>query len=94
MELYFVIVVVVVGFWAAKFFAGKKTGVQGRLKSLRIHVGRRTIHFHHWLIACIALIALVLADYHSGFIYGFLMGLVIQGLTYRDFYKIVYQREN
>jgi len=93
MNVYVVVFGVVIGFFIAKFFSGKKESKQGRIKSLKFDVKRYTVHLHHWFIALIILILLVALEFYNDLIYGILIGLIIQGLTYRDFYKIVYQRK-
>jgi len=93
MNIYFIVIGIVIGFLIAKFFSMKKEGIKGRLKSLKINVGKYTVHFHHWFIASLILIILILSGFYNDLIYGFLLGLIIQGLTYRDFYKIIYQRK-
>lgn len=80
----------VIGFFAAKLLSGKKEGKQGRLKSLKFNIKEYTIHFHHWFIATLILIILILLNFYNDIIYGILIGLIIQGLTYKDFYKVIY----
>ena len=84
------------GYVSAKFFAGEEVGAKGRFGNLRVKVKDRVVHVHHWLYASFLIVGL-----HHYFIahpwphevmcYGFLLGIVIQGLTYPDFYRVVYK---
>lgn len=84
------------GFFLARFFAGEETGAKGKLGNLRVKVRDRVVHIHHWLCGSFLLMGL-----HHYFIshtspyeavcYGLLIGIVAQGLTYRDFYRFVYK---
>ena len=93
MNTYIITLGIVIGYLIAKFFSGKKVGEQGRLKSLKFDVKKYTIHLHHWFIASIIFILLVALKFYNDLIYGILIGLIIQGLTYSDFYKIVYRKK-
>ncbi len=86
----------IAGFFVSRSLAGKKPGQKGRIRSLRIKVRNHFIHIHHWIYggAVLAVAPMFFEKhpwpYQSVFI-GFLIGIVIQGLTYRDFYKIFYK---
>ncbi|HEY3380587.1 MAG TPA: hypothetical protein VGK32_02405 [Vicinamibacterales bacterium] len=77
-------------FWNA--IAGRFEG--DRLeRSLRIPVGRYYLHVHHWLY-CLGIMALLYSCGVAGpGLCGFLSGSVAQGLTYRDWYLLVYDRD-
>lgn len=83
---------VIAGFVVAKLVSGKKEGEEGLLPSLIFRVGRYMIHLHHWLMALVAGIILWILGVENGFVYGFLLGILIQGLQYKDFLKIIYPR--
>lgn len=74
-----------IGFLIASIFAGRKEGSKPRLI---LKTERHDYHFHHWIIALIVLIILFATDYGNSFIYGLVIGIIIQGLTYRDFHEI------
>lgn len=80
---------VVLGFIIASILSGKKEEAQGKLKSWKFNLRNYKIHLHHWLIFSLILVVLILIRFYNGFVYGFLVGLIIQGITYKDFYKIV-----
>ncbi len=81
------------GYFVSWFFSGKETGKQGRFKSLIIKTENYEIWLHHWFLSAIALTLLIFLDWYNGLIYGFLIGLIVQGLTYKNFYRIVYKRK-
>ena len=80
------------GYFAARFIAGKTMGQKGRIKSLRVHVKRDwVVHFHHWFFSILIIGAFLWADVQSTLAYAFFTGSAIHGLTYPDFYKLVYK---
>jgi hypothetical protein len=79
-----------IGYIVTKLLAGKKEREQGILKSLKIPIKNKTIHLHHWLIALTALIILAIIQYNNTLIDGLLIGIILQGITYKDFLKIIY----
>ncbi|MDP2676532.1 MAG: hypothetical protein Q8O83_02515 [bacterium] len=84
----------VIGYFVSHFFAGKKPGQRGRLPSFRFRVKRNYIvHLHHWFLCSIALISLSVIDLYNTLLYGLLMGFTLQGLTYKDFYKLIYRHK-
>ena len=90
---YILIVGTIAGFLIAKFFAGNKEGEQGRLKSIKFDIKKFTIHLHHWLLGLMIIILLASLKFYNDLIHGLLAGVIIQGLTYKDFYKIIYRRK-
>jgi len=64
------------GYLIAAFCSGGREGKQGRFKSLTI----------------IGLAILLSFNFYNNLIYGLLIGAIVQGLTYKDFYRIVYRR--
>lgn len=93
MNFIILIVGIIIGFLIAKFFAGKKEGEQGRLKSIKFDINKLTIHLHHWLIGLAILALLMSLKFYNDLVYGLVIGIIIQGLTYKDFYKIIYRRK-
>ncbi len=93
MNLYILVFGIVIGFFIAKLLSGKKEDEQGILKSLKFDITTFTVHLHHWFLATLILIILILLDFYNDIIYGILIGLIIQGLSYRDFYNIIYSRK-
>jgi hypothetical protein len=76
-------------FWNA--IAGRFEG--DRLeRSLRIPIGRYYLHLHHWLYCLGIMGVLYSCDLAGPATTGFLSGSVVQGLTYRDWYLLVYDR--
>ena len=81
----------IAGYFTARFFSGRKEGEQGRLHSWIFSAGRYRVHLHHWFIAALLLAGLWVSGWTPPLLIGFLLGLVVQGLTYKDFYRIVYK---
>lgn len=73
------------GFIIAYIFSGKKEGKKPRLILER---NKYNYHIHHWIIFSAILIILLIVKYYNDIIYGIIIGIIVQGLTYRDFYKI------
>ncbi len=91
MNLLFLILGIVIGFFVAKLDSGKREGKDGSLRSLKIQIKKYTIHFHHWFVSALIILILTLLNFYNYFIYGILTGIIVQGLTYEDFYKLVYK---
>lgn len=78
------------GYFCTKILSGKETGKPGKIKSIIIKIRQWKIHLHHWLIA----LAFLLINFYFNFLpfpqffLGFLSGVICQGLTYSDWYKI------
>lgn len=81
------------GYLITDYLAGDYEGHPGKLKSVRIRVKQYILHVHHWLSASFALYVLPSDAAHKTLIEAFLVGIIIQGLTYKDFYKVIYKAE-
>jgi hypothetical protein len=93
-EIIVFIVSAVVGVLLSSFFAGEEAGEKGKLGLLlRIHVNDYVFHVHHWFYAAAIMIALPSSEPHKSIVYGFLVGIFVHGLTYKDFHKIIYKEE-
>lgn len=82
---------VIIGFSVAFFLSGQETGAKGKLKSWKFFIKNYTIHLHHWFLFSIILTILWILNLKNSFIFGLLTGAIIEGLTYKDFYKIIYK---
>lgn len=82
----------ILGYALARFVGGKKAGERGKLPSLTFRKKNHIIHLHHWFISFVVIVMLFAVGLYSNTVYGFLTGLVAQGLTYGDFYKVVYKK--
>lgn len=59
---------------------------------LQLHIGKNTIHIHHWIFSTILLIisiTKVCGFLDSDLSRGFLTGTIFQGLTYPDWKHII-----
>ena len=74
------------------------TSVSGRYegdrleRSLRLPLGSRYLHVHYWLYCAVLLVLLHLAGFSNPSACGFLIGSVVQGLTYRDWSLLYYEK--
>jgi len=76
---------VILGYFLTKFFTGK-------IPSLAFNIGNWRLHFHHWLYGLGILISAIWYQFlpFPQFSFGFLGGLVFQGIScYPDWYKIL-----
>jgi len=89
MNIYILTGGIIVGYFLAYLFSGKKEGDKGKLKSIIIKTKNYNIHLHHWLLSAIILLILFYAKFYNDGVYGILIGLIIQGLTYKDCYIII-----
>lgn len=90
--LYFIIAAAA-GFIFWKFVSGKQEGEEGRLHSLRFRFGRYTFWFHHWVYSAITSIIFLLAGVRNPIIHGLLIGGIVQGLTYKDFFYVFFETQ-
>ena len=75
------------GYFAAHFFAGQKTSERGRIPSLVFDMGDWRVHLHHWLVFLSIFVVAAIASFFvvSPFLfYGFLGGVIVQGLSHYD----------
>lgn len=90
LEIYFG---VVLGYFLGKFLSGKQYGQSGIIKSIAFNIGNYRLHLHHWLIGLGILISALsfnFSPFFSQFSFGFLGGVVFQGIyCYPDWYKIL-----
>lgn len=92
MEYIFLITGIILGFVFWNIFAGKHEGDRPE-RSVRFMMGKYIVHIHHWLW-CVVLIGLLFFfDMKSLLGYGFLVGSILQGFTYKDFLWVVYEEE-
>ena len=78
-----------VGYFVGYFSSGKKSGEKG-LIMVYINMGKYIFHLHHWFLSSVILIILILVDFYSLPIYGFLAGNLLHGLRYKDFYTLIH----
>ena len=88
------------GYVIADFVAGKKANQQGRIRNPFIFTMRSYhIHIHHWLVflGCLAFVFLLSRTVFGvpSAIYGFLGGIVVQGIIdYDDWKSVVKKRRS
>lgn len=86
------------GYFAAHFFAGKKTAAPNwqHIPSLAFTMGDWRVHLHHWLVFLGIFIAAAIASFFivSPFLfYGFLGGVIVQGLLHYEDWPHVVKRQ-
>jgi len=81
------------GYLLTKFFAGTEPGFPGKVRSVIFHVGSYRLHLYHWLLGCVILISalsLKFYPFYPQFSYGFLGGIIFQGVScYPDWHRIL-----
>lgn len=66
------------------------------LPNFRIHIGKKTYHFHHWFLFALVIATPVIIRERFQYpmiLQGFLIGGIIQGLRFSDRFKFRYPRE-
>jgi hypothetical protein len=61
------------------------------MPSIKFKVNDYTVHLHHWLYASVIVVAFPGTMRVHIVLLFFFIGVIAQGLTYRDFYKVVYR---
>lgn len=79
----------IAGFIFWKLVAGKYEGDKPE-RSIHFTIGNYFVHLHHWLWCLVILMILLILGLRNHLLIGFLIGSIIQGLTYRDWYYVVY----
>ena len=84
------------GFAVAHLGGGKHEGKSGRVRSLVVSWSRYRLHLHHWLLSVLISLACALKGFYlitPEIFYGFLGGLIFQGLYYYDdWHRIITRR--
>ncbi len=81
----------ILGFLFWKKVAGKYPGDNIR-HSLRIQTEKHWIHLHHWIICAFLIVIFAILDIEIDIVNGFLTGGIVQGLTYRDRFRVFYKQ--
>lgn len=84
------IISIILGFAFWNFFAGKYEGDKLE-RSFRPKVGKYRVHIHHWIYCCIILVIFILVRVYNPILLGLLIGLIIQGLSYKDRFVVIYR---
>jgi uncharacterized membrane protein len=87
------------GFLLAKYGGGKKEGMQGRVRSIRITLGMYRLHLHHWLICSAVIVIALVRSFYLFFppemFLSFMSGVVFQGIyCYSDWRRIIHRRHS
>ncbi len=96
---YLAVVSWVTGFLLAKYGGGKREGMPGRVRSIKIPLGRHRLHLHHWLICCGLMVIAVVRSFYlflpPEIFFSFMGGLAFQGVyCYSDWRRIIHRRRS
>ncbi len=86
------IIGIILGFLFSKLLSGKHEGDKIE-KSLRFSVKNNYIHIHHWIWCSMLLIVILVLNFRNELIIGLLIGSMIQGLSYKDRFLIIYPKK-
>ena len=82
----------VISFIFLRLVDGKKEGQKMKI-SFRFPVGDYYIHIHHWIWCSILFVILLIVKFQNQFIFGLIVGAIIQGLLFRDRFVVVYRKD-
>jgi len=82
---------IIIGFIISEIISGRTPGKTRFFRSWKIFYKDRIVHIHHWMWSLTLLLILLLLEFNNLFILGIILGICIQGLTYKNFYKIIYK---
>lgn len=88
------ILLFIVGFFGAFSVASMICGhYEGHRvsRSLTFHFKEKTLHIHHWIWGTALFVTILLSGVFNLFIFGILLGMIFQGLTYRDWNIVLYK---
>ena len=82
------VIPLILGYGFGSFIGGKKEGEPGRvdLEWMSPNINGHIIHIHHWFTFTIIILILLRFDRLNEPIFWFLLGGIIQGLTYNDWH--------
>ena len=83
----------IAGYFVQKLISGKYEGDKIE-RSLRLSTGGYYIHIHHWIYYSVFILGMYLFNFYSPIVYGLFIGGIIQGLTYRDRFIIIYKKKD
>jgi len=89
MNIYTLLIGAVIGFLLAKFIAGKDSS---HPNVLRLNLGSYVFNLQLWLLALLMIIFFVFYGFYNDLLFGFLLGIIIQGITYNGFYEILVKK--
>lgn len=92
MKIFYFLIFVIFGFLIAKLFSGKYEGDK-KERSLIFQIKKNYLHFHHWIYSSFIFVLLIVFGFKNYFLFGFLAGLIAQGLTYKDRFVIWYKKD-
>jgi hypothetical protein len=75
-------------YWSTRLCDGTVPIGKTQLGSIIITIGEICIHIHHWMILLV-----ILLFTKNVYVQGFCVGGIIQGLTFPDWYQIVYHNK-
>jgi len=88
----FITIGIILGFLFWKIVAGKHEGEKIE-RSFRFLVKGYYLHIHHWIWCTLLLLYLLITSNDNLFMFGLLIGSIIQGLQYRDRFIILYKKD-
>lgn len=91
MDYIFAIFFGILGFGVVYFLSAKHEGGKGILPSMKFQIRGYTFHFHHWFVFFIMLVVLLVMNIYTIFLLAFIIGIIVQGLTYKDRFLFVYR---
>jgi len=75
------------GYFVARYVAGSKVKARGRIPSFILSFKKYKLHLHHWLVFSNILVVTLILHFFvltPQLFYGFLGGVIAQGLIYYD----------
>ena len=93
LEIILIFIFSVLGYFIQKLISGKYEGDKIE-RSLRLSTGKYYLHIHHWIYYFLIIIILYVINFYNPIIYGLIIGGIIQGLTYRDRFVIIYRKKD
>lgn len=83
---------IIIGFIVSEIISGRTPGRNRFYKSLKFNFKNYSFHIHHWMWSIVLLLIINYNGYVNFLIDGVLLGICIQGLTYKDYseyFKII-----
>ena len=91
MDYIFAIFFGILGFGVVYFLSARNEGGRGILPSIKFQIREYTFHIHHWFVFSIVLVVLLVINIYTIFLLTFIIGIIVQGLIYKDRFLFVYR---
>jgi uncharacterized membrane protein YesL len=88
-----IIIGLIIGYIIATIIARKKHG-EKKTQSVRFSIGDHFLVLHYWVLTTILIVVVgsIVLDWNPMLLFGFAIGVIVQGIRYHDFLVLWYKK--